>query len=305
MFDVIGLGRRAEQWLHAPAPAERLAGLRIAIGGFVVAYLALNATEVARLADQSPRQFEPIGVARVLDAPLPSVVLWAMFAAALVLGIGFTAGLWVRIAGPAFALLVLGWTSYHSSWGQLLHFEHLFTIHLLILGFAPVGDAWAPGTQARRPPGPRYGWPIRLLALATALAYLLSGITKLQLSGTEWFDPDTLANHIGYSATRMQSIGGPTPPLARLVLENAWLMTPMAVGSLFVELGAPLALLNTRLRNMWVASAVLFHLGTAATMFVFFGYRGFGFAFLPLFAIERAVQRVRWGSGGRSPAATA
>ena len=284
----MAMARRAEGWLHAPAPAERLAGLRIAIGGFVTIYLALNVGEFARLADRSPTQFEPIGAARVLDAPLPAEVLWLMFVVALLLGAAFTAGLWVRLIGPLFAMLVLAWTSYHSSWGQLLHFEHLFTLHLLILSLAPVADTWAVRTpKVQLPPSSRYGWPIRLLAITTAVTYVLSGIAKLQLSGTEWFAPETLADHIGYSTIRMQTLGGPTPPLARLVLDNQWLLTPLAAFSLAVELGAPLALVGSRLRNVWVAAALSFHLGTAATMLVFFGYRGLGFAFLPLFAIER------------------
>lgn len=297
---------RAEGWLHAPAPAERLAALRIAIAGAVTVYLGFSVREVARLANRPSSQFEPIGVARVLDAPLAAELLWALFVAALVFGLAFTAGLLTRLTGPIFGLLVLGWTSYHSSWGQLLHFEHLLTLHVLILGLAPVADAWAVRAPATRPaPSSRYGWPIRLLAIATVLTYVLSGIAKLQLSGTDWFVADTLANHIGYSATRMQTIGGPTPPLARFVLDNQWLLTPLAVGSLAVELGAPLALMTSRMRNVWVLSALLFHAGTAATMLVFFGYQGLGIAFLPLFAVERLATnrdsvrfRAGWSAAG-------
>ncbi len=286
------VSRRLDDWLFAPAPAERLAGLRIAIGGFVTVYLALNLGEVARLTDRSAAQFDPVGLARLLHAPLPAGVLWLLFGLALLSGAAFTLGLWVRATGPAFALLVLGWTSYHSAWGQLLHFEHLFTLHLLILAMAPVADAWTMGGPAQpQPPSHRYGWPIRLLAITTALTYLLSGIAKLQLSGAEWFAADTLANHIGYSSIRMQTIGGPTPPLARFALNNQWLMTPLAVLSMAVELGAPLALVGKRLRNIWVVAALGFHLGTAATMLVFFGYRGLGFAFLPLFAVEHVRRR--------------
>ena len=308
MLALARLAARLDGWLHDPAPPERLAGLRIAIGGFITIYLAANIAEFARVANRPAVQFDPVGIARVLAAPLPSFAVWSLFAVALVSGVIFTAGLWTRVSGPVFALAVLGWTSYHSSWGQLLHFEHLFTLHIMILAGAPVGDAWTLGSASRAgaggQPSSRYGWPIRLLAIVTALTYFLAGVAKLRLSGTAWFDPATLANHIGYSATRMDTIGGPTPPLSRFVLQNQWLIVPLACVALAIELGAPLALLGRRLRNLWVGAALCFHAGTGATMLVFFGYRGLGVALLPLFAIEQippAASRLlpRWRGTSR------
>jgi len=283
---------KIDQWLHAPAPAERLAALRITTGAFITVYMLGNVREFDRVAALDANGFEPIGIARLLDSPLPSVVVWSLFAALLVTGTAFTLGVMVRFVGPVFALLTLGWVSYHSSWGQLLHFEHLFTIHVLILAVAPSADAWSLGrSDPAPPPSTRYGWPIRLLCLATVVTYLLSGIAKLRFSGADWFDPDTLATHIGYSATRMETIGGRLPPLARPILQQQWLIGPMAVGAIAVELGAPLALTSRRARNLWVPAALLFHLGTAATMLVFFGYRGLGFAMLPLFHLEKLPRR--------------
>ncbi|MEM7093300.1 MAG: HTTM domain-containing protein [Actinomycetota bacterium] len=284
---------RVDEWLQAPAPAERLAGLRIAIGGFVTLYLAANVREFARLDNRPVVEFEPIGFARLLDQPIPAPALWIGFAGLMVLGIAFTLGVAYRAVGPAFALGVLAWTSYHSSWGQLLHFEHLFTLHLLILALAPAADAWRIGQSAPPSADVRYGWPIRLLALATAATYVLSGIAKLRHTGFAWFDPDTLATHIGYSATRMETIGGPTPPLAEVVLDNSWLIGPMAIAALAIELGAPVALVGGRARNVWVVAALGFHAATAATMLVFFGYRGLGIGLLPLFAVERVPDRLR------------
>ena len=134
---------------------------------------------------------------------------------------------------------------------------------------------------------------MRLLALATVTTYFLSGVAKLRLTGLAWFDPDTLRTHIAYSASRIELVGGPTPPLAGFVVDRTWLLGPMAVGALAVELLAPLALVWRRVRTVWLAAAVLFHLGTAATMLVFFGYRGLGIGLLPLLPVERAVPVVR------------
>ncbi len=282
---------RFDAWLATPAPAERLALLRIAISGFVTIYLAASAAEFARVGRGTTDAFDPVGVARLLGGPLSAGTVWVGFVVLLSLGMLATIGWRYRCTGPAFASGVLAWTSYHSSWGQLLHFEHLFTIHLLVLAWAPAADTIAVAARGQAAPTPssRYGWPIRLLALATATTYLLSGIAKLRLSGLDWFDPETLRNHIAYSATRIELVGGPTPPAASWVIDRSWLLTSMAIGGLAVELGAPFALLARRFRDLWIGSAIAFHLGTAATMLVFFGYRGLGIGLLPLVAIERPL----------------
>ena len=294
---------RFEAWLTAPAPAERLALLRIAISGFVTIYLAASAPEFARVARGRDDAFEPVGIARLVERPLPSGLVWIGFVALVALGVFASIGWKYRIVGPAFGLGVLAWTSYHSSWGQLLHFEHLLTLHLLVLACSPAADTLAVGSGRRREPSPaptptpapgvQYGWPVRLLALATVTTYFLSGIAKVRHSGLAWFDPDTLRNHIAYSAARIELVGGPTPPLARIVIDRSWLLTLMAIGGLCVELGAPLALRFRQVRDVWIGSALAFHLGTAATMLVFFGYRGLGVGLLPLVAVERPLDAWR------------
>ena len=307
--------RQVDEWLQPVAPAERLAALRIATGAFVTLYLIANVGEVSRLSRQPAENFEPIGLAGVLDGPVPTAVLWAVFAIVVAAGALTSVGLGYRLAAPIFAAGSLTWASYHSSWGQLLHFEHLFTLHLVILAIAPAADAWALGqgtNGADALVGRRYGWPIRLMAVVTATTYVLSGLAKLRLSGLAWFDPATLSTHIAYSATRIDVLGGPTPPLARFVVGRDWLIAPMAAAGLAVELGAPLALVGRRLRNLWVVGAIGFHAATAATMLVFFGYRGLGVALLPLFAVERLPtiyrsrsrhrsRTVAWSSTPRAP----
>ena len=284
--------RRFDRWLLSPAPAERLAALRILIGGFVLVYMIVNVGAFDRLAQLPSAPFEPVGIARWLDEPLPGVAVWILFALLLVFGAAFVVGFWFRVTGPAFAILTLAWASYHSSWGQTLHFEHLFTLHLLVLGLAPAAAvwSWSPNQQAQQPTdvSVRFGWPIRLMAIITVLTYVIAGIAKLRQSGLAWADGSTLGNHIAYSAIRIDQLGGFEPPLAKLVVGRAWLIAPMAVATLALELLAPLALVGGRLRNIWATSAIVFHAGTALTMMVFFPYQGLGFALLPLFRVEYA-----------------
>ena len=150
MSTLWNFGRRLDDWLHEPAPHERLAILRVLIGGFVTVYLAVNVGEFDRVTRRDPSEFDPVGAARLLSGPLPDAVVWALFVGLLLAGVAFTAGVCFRLAGPLFAIGVFAWASYHSSWGRLLHFEHLFTIHVLILGSSPAGRAAEAGPPATR-----------------------------------------------------------------------------------------------------------------------------------------------------------
>ncbi|MFW2381788.1 MAG: HTTM domain-containing protein [Acidimicrobiales bacterium] len=280
-----------DRWLHEPAPAERLAALRILITAFVVAYLVANVFEFSRLANRPTSEFEPVGIATILDQPLGSRV-WLLFGASILAGVAALIGFAFRFTGPLFAGLVLVWASYHSSWGQMLHFEHLFTLHLLILALSPAADAWSVQPAESPTPSVRYGWPIRLLAITTVVSYFIAGVAKLRIGGLDWIEGSTLSNHIGYSATRMEVLGGFVPPVAPYVIGKNWLMGPMAVGGVLIELAAPLALLGGRWRRWWVVAVLTFHLATAATMMVWFPYQGLGFALLPLFRVERLLDHV-------------
>ena len=293
--------RRFERWLHVPAPAERLAALRISIGGFVTIYLATTSREVSRLAQRPSAEFEPIGLARLLSAPLPEALLWLGFAALLVTGAAVTVGAAARITGPIFALLVLGWTSYHSSWGQLLHFENLMTLHLVIVSFAASADAWSLDTWHRRAgvgpqdraEGPRYGWPLLLCVVTTVITYVIAGVAKIRYGGVEWMSGDNLRNHIASSATRLELLGAAPAPLAEFVVARPWILRPLAPISVGIELLAPLALIGRRWRNTWVAAAWLMHLGIYATMLVGFPSPLFLVAFAPMFRLEHVGGRVR------------
>jgi hypothetical protein len=70
---------------------------------------------------------------------------------------------------------------------------------------------------------------------------------------------------------------------------------PVAVATVLVELGAPLALLGGRLRTAWVLAAWGFHVGIVALMAISFPYPLSGIAFAPLFACERLIARTPIG----------
>jgi len=134
---------------------------------------------------------------------------------------------------------------------------------------------------------PRYGWPLRLCALVTVTTYVLAGVAKLRVGGLAWLSGDTLAHHIAFSAARLDVLGGTPSPAAHLVLRDGrWLLTPAAVATIVLEVGAPLALWS-RLRTPWVVGLWGFHAAVAATMFVLFPYPLAMVAFAPLYRLER------------------
>ena len=276
------------------APAERLAAFRICVGIFAVTYLTIRFPVFWGLPDKSPSAFEGVGPLGWRDEPLPALLVRSAHHLALASGVGMILGFRHRLSGPLFATAVLVLTAYRSSWGQLLHFENLFTLHVLLLAVFPAADAWS--LDARRTGGRRrdpttYGLALQLACLCVVTTYVIAGLAKLRLGGSEWALGDTLRNHIAYSAVRLDLLGADGSPLAGPVVRNAWLLPPMAVMSLVVELAAPIALVGPRLRNIWVAAAWAMHVGIFALMLIGFPYPLFLVAFAPFFALERIVAR--------------
>ena len=213
---------------------------------------------------------------------------------AVVSGVAFTAGIRFRLTGPLFALAVLALTAYRASWGQLLWFDNLMTLHLLILAVAASADAWSVDARrwdrhGRPVRAHDYAGPLRLLCIVVVVTYLIAGVAKLRYGGADWIAGDTLANHIAFSATRLDVLGGTPSPLAGPAVSLSWVLSAMAAASVVIELGAPVALLGGRWRNAWVTGAWVMHAAIATLMFVVFPYPLFLVAFAPFFELERAA----------------
>lgn len=278
--------------IDAGAPPERLAVFRILCGTFTVSYFAVRSPAFTSLADRSPTSFDGVGVWALRDAPLPPALLLLLLAVVIAAGGAATLGYRYRATAPVFAFAVLLLTSYRSSWGQLLHFENLFVLHLLVLAFAPAADVWSLDVR-RRPPAQRlqrdahaYGYPLALSAVIVIITYVLAGIAKLRYGGVEWIDGDTLQNHIAYSAARLELLGGSPSPLAAPLVEQARLLPWFAAVAVATELTAPIALVGPRSRRWWVAAAWLLHVGIMGSMFIVFPYPLTLVAFAPLFELE-------------------
>lgn len=285
--------RAADRWYRPALAPDRLAALRILIGAFSTVYLAIRLPNLLGLADLGG--FQPTGLATLLSAPLPAGLVTAQALLAVALGLAFTLGLAYRVTGPAFALALLWVLTYRNSFGMIFHTENLTVAHVLVLGGSRAADTWSldarrAARRGRPAPGPAsiYGWPVRLLALVTIVAYLLAGVAKVRLSGfNAWAASDLLRNYIAYDNLRKLMLGDWYSPFGAWLIGQAWIFPPLAYVSLLMELLAPLALVGPRLALGWAWLAWSFHAGVLAIMAIFFPYPLSGLAFVPLFAPER------------------
>jgi hypothetical protein len=278
--------------VDAVAPAERLAMLRILTGVFAVAYLLVRLPAFVQLGDRRSG-FDGVGLAMLLDRPVEGSVVDAVVVVTLLSGVGFVLGWRFRATGPLFAVGLLALGSYRGSWGQLLHFENLMVLYLLIVALAPAVDAWSIDARRRRDrrevPGEsvRYGFPIALAGLVLVITYVIAGFAKLRYGGLDWMFGDTLRNHVAYAAARLNLLGGSPSPLAGWAVRLDGIWPFVAAVTIVIELGAPVALLGGRIRTAWVAAAWLMHLGVLVFMLIGFAFPLFLVAFAPLYRVER------------------
>jgi hypothetical protein len=283
-------------WLLHPAPPRRLAVLRILIGTFATGYLIARYPHLVSFGDFPADRFDPVGPAGFLDEPLSAGVVTALVTAAIAAGAAFTAGWRYRITGPAFALLFLWVTTYRNSWGTVLHTENLLALQVLVIGFVRSADAFSVDALrlgAERAESWRYGWPIRLVTVVTVLAYFVSGWAKLRFGGADWLFGDTLRNQIAHDNLRKLLLGDFYSPFGGWLTQFGWLFPPMAIATMVVELGAPLALLSGRVGRWWAAAAWSFHLAIVALMAIVFPYQLSFIAFAAFFRLEVGWERVK------------
>jgi hypothetical protein len=291
--------KRIASWWFAPAPAERLAAVRILVGAFALSWVGGRLMESYAVAKLGASHFRPTGVVRVLDAPLPPELTLAIGIVTCVLLGAFTLGILYRITAPLAALALLWALTYRNSFGMIFHTENLLVMHVLALACAPAADAWS-FDRVRRgaaPPVPEagYGWILKLLAAITAATYMMAGIAKLRIAGVAWLDGEQLRNQIAIDNLRKALLGDSIAPLATPFLDHPSGFTIFSVMTIVLELGAPLALLHPRAAKLWALAAWGFHVGVVFLMNIWFPYPLLGLAYLPLLRCERPFAwLVRW-----------
>jgi hypothetical protein len=287
-----GLGR---VWYWS-VPPERLAITRVLVGSFALIYLLVRTPNLLSTIDFAPRQFVPVGLASWLPGPLPPALVMASVALVLVTAVPFLLGLRFAYSAPIFALSLLWVTTYRSSWGMIFHTDNLLTLHVLLLALSPAADVWSldarraqvRGRAPPREPDARYGWALRAMTLVTVIAYALAGVAKLKLAGSTWFDGELLRAQIAYDNLRKLELGTQVFPLGPWLVRHHGVFRGLALLTMFVELGAPMALVGRRIATAWALLAWGFHVSVLLLMSIAFPYQLCGVAYVSLFPIERA-----------------
>lgn len=291
--------RAAWAWYAPPMPAARVHALRVAIGGYALVYLLIRGAHLNAVAAYPAGAFTPVGVVRVLDAPLPAAWVHGAYAAAVAAGALFVSGRLLRATAPAFALLLSWVLSYRHSFGMIFHTDNLLVLHVVLLACAGGATRRDAGAEA-----PAWAaWVPRAMCLATAATYVVAGVAKLKHTGWSWAAGDVLREQIAYDALRKIELGSVHSPLGPWLLRLEWVFAPLSAFSLATELLAPLALLGLRAALIWCACAWLFHAGVLALMAIAFPYPLSLCAFLPFFPIERALPALRRGGRRLRPGA--
>lgn len=283
--------RAIDAFWYAPAPAERLAVLRVLVGAYALVYLLVRYLSLTTITRFHASEFAPVGPVELLAAPLSPWLVHALVLLAIVSGAAFVFGARYRVSAPLFALTFLWVTSYRSSWGMKFHTENLVCFHLLLLAFAPAADALSwDAKRERTTAGPahgRYGWAIRAMCVVTVVTYVLAGVAKLRIAGFEWADGALLRTQVAYDNLRKIELGSLYSPLGAALVAYPAPFRLLAALSLALELGAPIALLGPRSARLWVVGAFSFHLGVLALMAIAFPYPLSFIAYASFFRVEQ------------------
>ncbi len=270
----------------APVPARRLDLVRAATFGYAVLWLVVRARYVWDVAGLPARRFHPIGVFTLVDSQPSRAVIMGVWAVALCGSVLAASGRAVRISAPVGGIGMLLIASFTSSFGQVFHTEHLLVLHLLVLAVFMVVDDSAGEDE-------RTGWALNLMMAIVVVSYVVAGLAKLRFSGADWLTGDVLRNWVAADNLRKLLLNDLHSPLGGWLAGVEWIWPPVAVLTLVVELGAPVALTMGRARLVWLASAWCFHVGVFAIMAITFPYQLTGVAYLAFLPVERIESFLR------------
>jgi predicted DCC family thiol-disulfide oxidoreductase YuxK len=280
-----------DQFWFTPMPAERLAWLRVFSGAFTLWYLLSRYALFSQTAQSEASDFEPVGLAFWLTEPLSPGVFMGVYWATIAFNLAYLLGWKFRFSGPVFAVASLFVFSYRYSWSMIYHDNIAVVLHILVLAFSPAAAALSIDASYKKEaatPHWRYGWPVRLLCAATLATYFLSGLAKVYGDlAWDWVDGSAMRAQVAVDALRKDVFGGEANPFFAFLYPNTTLFMIMGLGTMVLELGAPLVLVHRRLGMVWAGFTWLLHIGIYFVMGITFRYQMSGLIFAPFFDVEK------------------
>ncbi len=302
-----------ELWFGAVSPI-RLATMRLLVGGYTFWFLWTRKRHILRSAGGEASTFHPIGVARILEAPIDPEYFSLLYSFTLILSFLFCVGFIHRLLAPLFSLCLLFVLTYSNSWSMVFHTENMLIVHVLILAFTPSASAVSvdaglthsfPWTrkiglslyQTQR--ASRFAWPIKALQLGATLPYVVAGLAKVRgSSGWEWALGTNLRDQITMNGLYYEVLRGGAKEITFHVYGWDFAFMVAASLTLVLELGAPIALLHRRLGYLVVLGLISMHWSILVLMGIPFPYQLYGFAFACFIEWDRVFDftQKRWTS---------
>lgn len=262
-----------------PTTAHALGALRATLYGFFLLWILLTDFDaLARLPATVMRptgamQLLPWGFYERLLTPSGMLTLKVLLVVTL---LASAAGYLTRFSTKAAAALVLFHEGLLRSFGHFNHDEMLAVYGLVVLAFAPCGDAfsvdgWPDAGKTRRSSSVKYGYPVLLLRVLVAWAYVSSALIKLRVAGLGYFNAETLP----VLAVRhsLDNLHDTRFTLAFKLAEYRGPLTTTAVALVVAwELLFPLAVVSRRARWPLLAFGLIFHVATVFLLNVFFPF---------------------------------
>jgi predicted DCC family thiol-disulfide oxidoreductase YuxK len=302
MINQTTLSNKIHDFWFEPAPATRLAMLRILVGAFVVWYLLMQQDTFLRVAHTDPSFFAPVGI--VFGHPVaPEMFSW-LYRGTIIAALCFTLGVFHRVTGPLSSIATLWMLCYQDSWSMIFHSMNLVALHGLILGFTPSADALSfdsflrnagkSSSDATEQISWRYGWPIRLICALTVSTYFITAVAKIAGPlGVGWVSGRALRSQMAVDQLRKELLGVAPNPVSYAIYDWLPLFTLLAIGSFIMEFFAPVALLNRRIGYVWAVNTFLMHWGILLVMRITFEYQLTGMIFASFFPVERLLELPR------------
>lgn len=291
----MNLVRRWNAYWFDPVPVRRAAAFRILVAAYAL-YDIARTPDVIRYARVDRIFYDPTTLIQILHLPRLSpdeatamrIVLLVALAAA-VLGLATRLALWV--AAP----LYTWWYLTLYSYGTISHNKIPIACALWALAIAPAGaaysvDAWR-RMRGRRPDAhpaaapddrdPLAGWALRIVGVLLVAAYLLAAYAKLRITGPDWLIGDRL--HAAVAARDSW--------LAETLADLPALLHVLQFGTFVLECTAVVLLLSKgRARDLWIASGILFHLGSLVLLEI--DFTGWIVAYAAFYRLEIGAARL-------------
>ena len=252
---------RWDRWWTRTSPPHLLAIFRIAFGGFLLFYFALQIPHITMLYSRETVLLPAIDQTHwlgLLFAPPPPWVAQMLFSTFFTCLTLFTIGAWTRGASVLlFLLYVYYWILSLHQFGT--SFDRLFLFILLTLCFSGCGKAYSVDMKLAK--GSWLAWepisilPQRLIAVQITATYLGVGWQKIILD--DWQSGEVFIwGFIGRWAT------APAWWIARQDIP-IWVYDAVVVSIKWFEVLMPFGLWSKRWRWVFFCGGFLFHVGIA------------------------------------------